>query len=309
MRWIEGDTLPEKAAPKLSSKEKYLKQVQENYRQSDENWNYVQANEDRYAAHRADVISRRSPSQMLDDSFRDTMASQCSLEDEMAKNHQQVLIADLEDAHKILHNAWIDAGRDVASIASSIAVAKSWYNNVEPYFDARSIVKQFGDVGIKAEIMQSKGKSFVAFSGAKNGKEFKHALVNGTRIKMAGKKYPLDSFKAAQIGFSPKSRAANFKGAGVATFFVSAGIATTELVFNNDYHLVDWFGHVGSDMFKALVQYGAGEAMLLATASFGTAILAGALFVVAAYVLVEIVWSEYEISNQIVRLLENATQN
>lgn len=309
MRWIEGDTLLEKAAPKLSPKEKYLKQVQENYRQSDENWNYVQANEERYAAHRADVISRRSPSQMLDDSFRDTMDSQCSLEDEMAKNHQQVLIADLEDAHKILHNAWIDTGRDVAALASSIAVAKSWYNNVEPYFDARSIVKQFGDVGIKAEIMQSKGKSFVAFSGAKNGKELKHALVNGTRINMAGKKYPLDSFKAAQVGYSPKSRAANFKGAGVATFFVSAGIATTELVFNNDYHLVDWFGHVGSDMFKALVQYGTGEAILWGVTTISGYILIGAIAVAITYVAIEWAWGEYQITDTIVKELEHVVAN
>ena len=69
MRWIEGHTLPEQAAPKLSPKEKYLQQVQENYRQSDESWSYVQANEDRYAAHRADVLSRRSPSQILNDSL------------------------------------------------------------------------------------------------------------------------------------------------------------------------------------------------------------------------------------------------
>lgn len=112
MRWIEGDTLPEKAAPKLSPKEKYLQQVQENYRQSDESWSYVQANEDRYAAHRADVLSRRSPSQILDDFLRDMMTSQCSLEEEMAKNHQHAFITDLEDAHKVLHHLWLESGRD-----------------------------------------------------------------------------------------------------------------------------------------------------------------------------------------------------
>ncbi|MCR9300081.1 hypothetical protein NB466_14550 [Vibrio fluvialis] len=310
MRWIEGDTLPEKAAPKLSPKEKYLQQVQENYRQSDESWSYVQANEDRYAAHRADVLSRRSPSQILNDSLRDTMTSQCSLEEEMAKNHQHVLITDLEDAHKVLHNIWLESGRDVAAIAASINTAKSWFNHTEPMFNAVSIAKQFGDMNVKADLVQSKGKTFIAFSGTdKNGKVLKHALVNNTRINMNNKKYLINSFKSMQIGFSPKARAASFKGAGILTFVLSASIATSDLVFKDEYHLVDWFGHVGSDMFKFLVQAGAGEAMLLATASFGTTVLAGALLVAAAYVLVEIAWSEYDISKKIVRLLEDATEN
>lgn len=40
----------------------------------------------------------------------DSTGQQCSLEDEMAKNHQHILITDLEDAHKILHNVWLDSG-------------------------------------------------------------------------------------------------------------------------------------------------------------------------------------------------------
>ena len=116
-------------------------------------------------------------------------------------------------------------------------------------FDAASIAKQFGDMNIKADLVESRGKIFVAFNGtAQNGKALKHAYVNGTRVNMNGKKYPLNSFKAMQTGFSPKSRAASFKGAGVLTFVVSASIATSDLVFKDDYHLVDWFGNVGSDM-------------------------------------------------------------
>lgn len=308
MRWIEGDTLPEKAAPKLSPKEKYLQQVQENYRQSDESWSYVQANEDRYAAHRADVLSRRSPSQILDDSLRDTMTSQCSLEEEMAKNHQHVLIADLEDAHKILHNIWLESGRDVAAIAASINTAKSWFNHTEPMFNAHSIAKQFGDMGIKADLVESKGKTFIAFNGTdKNGKVLKHAFVNGTRINMDGKKYPLNSFKSVQAGFSPQSRSANFKGAAALTFVVSASIATSDLVFKDDYHLVDWFGNVGSDMFKALVQYGVGEAMLFSAAYASAPILAGAIFVVIAYLGIEYLWGEYRVRDSIVEELKSVT--
>ncbi|EHH1078926.1 hypothetical protein J7I01_004641 [Vibrio parahaemolyticus] len=248
--------------------------------------------------------------QTIEKTFSDSLALECSLEEEMAKNMQHVLITDLEDAHKILHNVWLESGKDVAAIAASINTAKSWFNHTEPMFDAASIAKQFGDMNIKADLVESKGKIFVAFNGTEqNGKVLKHAFVNGTRINMNGKKYPLNSFKAMQTGFSPKSRVASFKGAGVLTFVVSASIATSDLVFKDDYHLVDWFGNVGSDMFKALVQFGAGEAILWGVVAASGYVLIGAVAVAIAYGIIEWAWGEYHIANSIVEVLESAVES
>ncbi|EIA1590700.1 PAAR domain-containing protein [Vibrio parahaemolyticus] len=251
-----------------------------------------------------------SQTQTVEKVLSDSLALECSLEEEMAKNMQHVLITDLEDAHKILHNLWLDSGKDVAALAASINTAKSWFNYTEPMFDAASIAKQFGDMNIKADLVESRGKIFVAFNGTdQNGKVLKHAFVNGTRINMNGKKYPLNSFKAMQTGFSPKSRVASFKGAGVLTFVVSASIATSDLVFKDDYHLVDWFGNVGSDMFKALVQFGAGEALLILAASANAPILVGAALVFAVYVGIEVLWGQLKISNELTKVLESATKD
>lgn len=305
-RWLEGDTPPSIELPRLSTKERIAKQHAERIAQSEKDWTYVQANQDQYATQRAETLTRRNASQVLGDS----MGLQCSLEEEMKKNNQHVMIVDLEDAHKILHNVWFEAGKDVAAIAASINTAKSWFNHTEPMFNAASIAKQFGDMNIKADLVESKGKTFVAFNGTdQNGKALKHAFVNGTRINMDGKKYLLNSFKSKQAGFSPKARAANFKGAGILTFVVSASIATSDLVFKSDYHLVDWFGNVGTDMFKFLVQMGTGEAMLWIAASYSAPVLAGAVFIAIAYVGIEYLWGEYKISSLIVRELEHAIQN
>lgn len=200
---------------------------------------------------------------------------------------------------------WLESGRDAAVLATSINTSKSWFNHTEPMFNAHSIAKQFGDMGIKADLVESKGKTFVAFAGTdRNGKTLKHAFVNGTRINMNGKKYPLNSFKSMQAGFSPKSKAFNFKGAAALTFVVSASLATSDLVFKDDYHLVNWFGNVGSDMFKALVQFGAGEAALLvALATTGSILIAGAL-VVFSYMLIEWAWSELKISERVLEAME-----
>ncbi|MGY5614558.1 PAAR domain-containing protein [Vibrio brasiliensis] len=251
-----------------------------------------------------------SQTQTIDKILSDSLALECSLEDEMAKNMQRVLITDLEDAHKILHNLWLEAGKDVAALAASINTAKSWFSHTRPLFDAASIAKQFGDMGVKADLVESKGKTFVAFNGTdQNGRVLKYAFVNGTRINMNGKKYPLNSFKAMQAGFSPKSRAANFKGAGVLTFVVSASIATSDLVFKDDYHLVKWFGNVGSDMFKALVQFGAGEAALWVAATLSGHVIIGAVVVFATYAVIEWAWGEFNVAKKVVTGVENAIES
>ncbi len=103
-----------------------------------------------------------SQTQTVEKVLSDSLALECSLEDEMAKNMQHVLIMDSEDAYKILHNVWVDSGKDATALAARINKAKSWCNHTEPMFDA--------------------------FNGTDlNGKALKHAFVNGTRINMNGK--------------------------------------------------------------------------------------------------------------------------
>ncbi|MGN2752196.1 hypothetical protein [Aliivibrio fischeri] len=122
---------------------------------------------------------------------------------------------------------------------------------------------------------------------------------------MNGKKYPINSPKVQQVGLSPKARANGFKGAGVLTFVVSAAIATTDLVFKDDYHLVDWFGNVGADMFKALLQFGAGEAILFGIIAMTGYVTLGLIAVFFVYVSIEWIWSEYKVNDEVVKGLES----
>nr|WP_014343726.1 hypothetical protein [Aliivibrio fischeri]AEY78120.1 hypothetical protein [Aliivibrio fischeri] len=122
---------------------------------------------------------------------------------------------------------------------------------------------------------------------------------------MNGKKYSINSPKVQQVGLSPKARANGFKGASVLTFVVSAAIATTDLVFKDDYHLVDWFGNVGADMFKALLQFGAGEAVLFIVLSFGGTIVFGLIAVAVVYGTIEWLWGDYKVNDEIIKGLES----
>ena len=175
-------------------------------------------------------------------------------------------------------------------------------------YKAYDLAKQFGDYGVKAEVFTSKGKEYIAITTKNNSdKVLRHVLINGVRVKLNGHKYRTNNYKVMQLGLTPQSRMSGYKGAAVATFVISATINTNELVFNDDYHLVDWFGNVGTDMFKGMVAIGAGEAALLALGlTGGAAIIGGVLAVVAASVIIELVFEEWKVSEKVVSGLNNA---
>ncbi|WP_236783430.1 hypothetical protein [Aliivibrio fischeri] len=311
---VEGGFDKKEETPPETTKERAARHKRERR----EELTYDASDEMRWTRNRERVLSERqlSAPQMRDSSLitkgskaiqalDNSWGLQCSLEEELNNNHQDVVILDLDDAHKLLNNFWTDLGKDTSQIAANLNAVNGWVQHSNPIFDAKGLAKQFGDINIKADIVESKGKQFIAFSGKKNGKDILHALVNSTRINMNGKKYPINSPKVQQVGLSPKTRVNGFKGAGVLTFVVSASIATTDLVFKTDYHLVDWFGNVGSDMFKALLQFGAGEIALLGVIAATGYVVAGLIAVFLVYVSIEWLWSEYKVNDEVVKGLES----
>lgn len=232
------------------------------------------------------------------------------LRDVLEANHKKAIILTLADAAATLKDmareySWEKHGKQTLETASTI-------NDVGGYgsaiYKAYDLAKQFGDYGVKAEVFTSKGKEYIAITTKNNGdKVMRHALVNGVRVKFNGHKYRLNNYKMMQLGLSPQSRASGYKGGAVVTFIISATINTNELVFNDDYHLVDWFGNVGTDMFKGMVAIGAGEAALLALGlTGGAAIVGGVLAVVAVSVIIDFVFKEWEVSEKVVSGLKNA---
>lgn len=67
MRWVEDDPIPEEVVPQKTMKERIAEQRQANWRDSDENWAYVQANEARYAQQRAETLAKRGGKQADDE--------------------------------------------------------------------------------------------------------------------------------------------------------------------------------------------------------------------------------------------------
>jgi hypothetical protein len=227
-------------------------------------------------------------------------------------NHKKAIILSLADAAATLEDmareySWEKNGTQALKAASTA-------NDIGGYgaaiYKAYDLAKQFGDYGVKAEVFTSKGKEYIAITTKNNGdKILRHALVNGVRIKFNGHKYRLNNYKVVQLGLTPQSRMAGYKGGAAVTFVISAAINTNELVFNDDFYLVDWFGNVGTDMFKGMLAIGAGEAVLLALGlGGGAAILLGALAVVIASYAIDRIFEEWHVSEKIVSELNNAVK-
>lgn len=233
------------------------------------------------------------------------------LREVLEANHKKAIILSLADAAATLKDmareySWEKNGTQTLEAASTA-------NDIGGYgaaiYKAYDLAKQFGDYGVKAEVFTSKGKEYIAITTKNNGdKMLRHALVNGVRIKFNGHKYRLNNYKVVQLGLTPQSRMAGYKGGAAVTFVISAAINTNELVFNDDFHLVDWFGNVGTDMFKGMLAIGTGEAILLTMGlTGGAAILIGALLVVGVSIAIEFVFEEWNVSDKIVSGLKNAT--
>jgi uncharacterized Zn-binding protein involved in type VI secretion len=237
-------------------------------------------------------------------------------------NHKKAIILTLADAAATLKDMAEEKAAELKEKAESYTWEKdgtktlkaaSTANNFGGYgvavYKAYDLAKQFGDYGVKAEVFTSKGKEYIAITTKNNSdKILRHTVVNGVRVKLNGHKYRTNNYKVMQLGLTPQSRMSGYKGAGVVTFIISATINTNELVFNDDYHLVDWFGNVGTDMFQAMASIAAGEVVLLGIGALigGTGVLFGAIVFVVVSIAVGWVFEEWNVSEKVVSELKNA---
>lgn len=225
-------------------------------------------------------------------------------------NHKKAIILTLADAAATLKDmakeySWEKHGTQTLEAANTANDLGGYGAAIYKSYD---LARQFGDYGVKAEVFTSKGKEYIAITTKNNSnKIIRYALVNGVRVKLNGHKYRVNNYKMMQLGISPESKIDGYKGGAAVTFIISVTINTNELIFNDDFHLVDWFGNVGTDMFKGMVAIGAGEAVLLAMGmTGGAAIIVSAIVVVAVSIAVDMIFEEWKISDRVISGLNNA---
>lgn len=229
--------------------------------------NEVKAEVDQYISDNINKVTPHSLQQehLLEPIENPSFDDECTLQEELEKNHQAVLILTEEDAFYSLKNILDERYQKSGEIPSTLILkdidkAKTWIEYIGTGASAVILTQAFGDLGVRAKYSTINGKVRISISTRANGPQMlRHVLVNGMRIKVNGTKtYAIDNPKVVQLGLAPKDRLNAGIKAGAMTMIISAAINTNDLIFNDDYDFYDWFGNVGTDFIKtALAIYGA----------------------------------------------------
>ncbi|PSV35155.1 MULTISPECIES: hypothetical protein [unclassified Photobacterium] len=209
---------------------------------------------------------------MNDISGNGVFTGQCTLQEELEKNHQAVLLLTEEDSFYTIKNLIDERYHQKGQIPSTLILkdidkSKTWAEYLATGLGAIKLAQAFDDFGVTARYSVIKGKTRVSIATRNNGQQMlRHVLVNGMRLKVNGKKtYAIDNPKVVQLGLAPTQRISAGIKAGAMTMIISAAINTNDLIFNDDYDFYDWFGNIGTDFIKTAI------------ALYGTEIVIGAI--------------------------------
>ncbi|TOF18455.1 hypothetical protein CGJ27_25475, partial [Vibrio parahaemolyticus] len=174
---------------------------------------------------------------------------------------------------------------------------------------AAKISKALGGFGITVkQYIDAQGIERVIISSLWNDPKKYYAVVNGLNIK---KNYPyrITNPTIKQLGVLAEDTLNGFKKGAVLSLIISATINTNELMFNDDYHLVDWCGSMGSDLFKLLATGAVVGGIICLTVALGVAIpmVVGAMVWVGVDVIISNIWDENKIEENIINGLKEAT--
>nr|AKN35661.1 hypothetical protein [Vibrio sp. ZF_53]AKN36063.1 hypothetical protein [Vibrio sp. ZF_53]AKN37815.1 hypothetical protein [Vibrio sp. ZF_45]AKN39830.1 hypothetical protein [Vibrio tasmaniensis] len=297
---------------KETPREKIERQRRERIRQSEENWAYVQANEARFAEHRAKVLADRKAAQQAYDLTEKEWNE--DLKNDLKKylegRHTQVCILTIDDAAKCALNIWNQKKEDGETIGSEVlGILDEIHSKIDMgigLIAAAKVSKALGGLGVTVkQYFDAKGIERVIVSSLWNDTKMHYATVNGLNIKK-NHPYRITNPTIKQLGVLAEDTVNGFKKGAVLSLIISATINTNELVFNDDYHLVDWCGSMGSDLFKAMTSLTASAGIVSLFVLFGLSvpIVAGFLIFLLVDSAIGYFWDEFKIEDKLISELK-----
>lgn len=226
----------------------------------------------------------------------------------LESNHVQVCILSTQDAARCVLNLWAQKSAEGESFGGELlSVLDEIKFFIDNGFKLASTVKvslALGGLGITTkQFKDAKGVERIIVSSLWNDSKLHYAIVNGLNIKK-NHPYLISNPTIKQLGILAEDVSQGFKKGAISTIIVSASINTNELVFNDDYHLVDWFGEMGSDIFKALAVWGVSEIALALLSEAAIPIVVGFLIYVIVDRFIDLLWNGFQVEDKIVGALE-----
>lgn len=284
-------------------------------RERQEELRYTASDEKRWAENRERVLAEHKAAQQAYDLTEKEWNKdlQSDLKGYLAGLHTQVCIFSVEDAAKCALNIWNQKKEDGETIGSDVLdLLDEIHSKIDigvGLIAAAKVSKALGGLGVTVkQYFDAKGIERVIVSSLWNDTKMHYATVNGLNIKK-NHPYRINNPTIKQLGVLAEDAVNGFKKGAVLSLIVSATINTNELVFNDDYHLVDWCGSMGSDLFKAMSVLALSSLAVALTVAMGISmpIIAGALVWVGIELFVDSMWDEFKVEDSIVDGLKDAT--
>ncbi|MDC5718402.1 hypothetical protein [Vibrio europaeus] len=273
-RWLEGDTLPSDEPKPLSSKERIAKQRSERLSQSDKDWAYIQANEERYAQQRAEVQASRDQIQLDPDKAYwppyNPLAEEGSkqLDVKYIKPLTSIAVLSIEEAQEFYTNL---GGKD------SLGALKDYGGLAGDLSGAVVTAKGLGGLGVKAYTKNINGKDWVII---KDFRRHQQTLMKGNKWLASNPKVV-----QAGMGLSDLRGAVRYVkfNVGVEVAF-AIGINAADYIMKDEATLSEFVENSASDLAKGVVSL-AGATLITAAvvpASVGV-LVSGTVFALVSF--------------------------
>ena len=235
------------------------------------------------------------------------------LKEYLEGRHTQVCILTVDDAAKCALNLWDEKSKKGETLGKEVLdTLEDIHSKVDMGIGlvaAAKVSLALGGLGVTVkQFVDSKGVERIIISSLWNDSKMHYAVVNGLNIKK-NHPYLISNPTIKQLGVLAENTIDGFKKGAVLSLIISAAINTDELIFNDDYHLVDWCGSMGSDLFKAMSVFALSSLAVSLSVAMGISvpILAGVLLWMGIEQLVDSIWDEFKVEDTIVTGLKNAT--
>lgn len=225
--------------------------------------------------------------------------------------HKQVCILTVEDAARCALNLWHRKNDEGETLGKSVLdTLKEIHSKIDlgiGLIASYKVSKALGGLGVTVkQFVDSKGVERVIISSLWNDSKVYYAVVNGLNIKK-NHPYRITNPTIKQLGVLAEDTVNGFKKGAVLSLIISATINTNELVFNDDYHLVDWCGAMGSDLFKAMTSLSVSILAVSVAALLGLSVPIVIGFVIYAVIDVGIgfLWGRFEVEDEMISLMKS----
>lgn len=227
------------------------------------------------------------------------------LESVFEKNTTHIMLLTLEEADAVLNQLLVSVD-PIATYAGNINDTYGGIKNIRKlttyYNSSQQLIFRFKSLGIKAFIYKYKGIEYVKITGRA-----------GTRRILKGTRYAINNPQILELGIGTAGKDAGIISGARFCIWFSMGYRAIELIFKDEYSVIDFVGDITMDIAKVIVTIFVTKILMTAGALLATlftvtlSIAVGMIFIVAVGVIVTVsldyIDKKYKLSEKLKELI------